>query len=82
VSALVVVGIGLLIGLAARRFIRGRAPEAFVTSAVLGISGAMSATMLGAALDWYMGGAAGFTGAAIGAVVTLTAYRLFSERLD
>jgi uncharacterized membrane protein YeaQ/YmgE (transglycosylase-associated protein family) len=81
VSAFAVVVIGFIIGFLGRRFTGGRAPEIFLTSTLLGICGAVSATFLGVALGWDPGNAGLFLGAAIGAATTVSCYHLVSEQL-
>lgn len=80
-SASAIILIGLVGGIAAFRLTRGRAPEIVVTSAMLGMSGAMSATLLGVAFNWYLGGVAGIAAAAVGTMIVLAAYHLIGERL-
>jgi len=80
-TALGIVAVGIAIGLAAGRFTRGRVPEVFFTSAVLGVSGALAATLLGIALDCSLWGFVGLMRATVGAVVTIALYHLLSETL-
>lgn len=80
-SALTVVTVGLAIGLATRPYVRGRAPEAFLSSTLVGLAGAVSATLLGVALDWHLGGTAAILGAAVGAALLVAAHHLAARAL-
>lgn len=69
--------IGFLAGLVARWITPGRGPSGFILTTLLGIAGALAATLLGQLLRWYQPGqSSGFIGAVVGAVILLTGYHL------
>lgn len=69
--------IGLLAGIVAKLLMPGRDPGGFIITILLGIAGALVATWLGRAIGWYgPNDAAGFIGAAVGAIILLVIYRM------
>ena len=75
--------IGLAAGIVAKFVLLGSKtePSDFVTTAILGILGAMVATFLGRTLGWYEPGqGAGFIGAVVGAIIVLLAWGYFVRR--
>ena len=75
--------IGLAAGIVAKFILLGSRtePRDFVTTAILGIVGAMVATFLGRALGWYEPGqGAGLIGAIVGAVIVLTVWGYIARR--
>jgi hypothetical protein len=74
---IVIAGIG--VGAVARYFGRGRAPEVFLSGTMLGLAGALSATLIGAALDWYFGGLTGVLAGAAGAAILVGSYHAIDE---
>jgi uncharacterized membrane protein YeaQ/YmgE (transglycosylase-associated protein family) len=69
--------IGLIIGIIAKLITPGEPkPRGFVLTTVLGIIGAVLATVLGQAIGLYRPGeTAGFIGAIVGAVIILLIWR-------
>lgn len=73
--------IGFFVGLLAKFIMPGRDPGGFVVTILLGIAGAIVATLLGRALGWYAAGqSAGFIGSLVGAILLLVVYRMFRGR--
>lgn len=73
--------IGFVAGLLARMLSPGRHAFGFFLTAALGIAGAVLATYVGQAMNWYAGGqVAGFIGAVVGAVVLLALGRLLFKK--
>ena len=69
-----VIIIGFVAGAVAKLFVPG--PHGFVVTTLLGIAGALLATVLGRAVGWYAPWqTAHFLGAILGAVVILALYR-------
>jgi len=69
--------IGFLVGIVAKFLMPGRDPGGFIVTALLGIVGAVVATVLGQAMGIYAAGqSAGFIGAVIGAIIVLFIYNL------
>jgi uncharacterized membrane protein YeaQ/YmgE (transglycosylase-associated protein family) len=55
-------------------------PRGFIVTTLLGIAGAFVATYLGQSLGWYRPGeGAGLIGAAIGALIVLVIWSMFSR---
>lgn len=69
--------IGFIVGIIAKLITPGDPkPRGFILTTVLGIVGALVATLLGQAIGWYQPGeAAGFIGAVIGSVIVLLIWR-------
>lgn len=73
--------IGFFAGLLARWLTPGRHPAGFIVTTVLGMVGAVVATLLGQWIGLYnQGEGAGLVGAVIGAVVLLLLLRRFGGR--
>jgi uncharacterized membrane protein YeaQ/YmgE (transglycosylase-associated protein family) len=73
--------IGLLAGALAKFFMPGRDPGGIVVTILLGIAGAVVATLLGQAVGWYPpGSSTGFIGSTFGAILLLAMYRLLFRR--
>lgn len=67
--------VGFVAGLIAKALTPGAGPSGFFLTAALGIGGAVAATYLGRALNFYQEGqAAGFIASIIGAAIMLLAY--------
>lgn len=68
--------IGFLVGVVAKLITPGdKKPSGFILTTVLGIVGAVLATVLGRAVGWYdAGDTAGFIGSVLGAVIVLLAW--------
>ena len=80
-SILWILIIGLVIGAIAKLLMPGRDPGGCIVTILLGIAGALVATYLGQAVDWYRPGqTAGFIGAVVGAMLLLLLYRLIFRR--
>ena len=73
--------IGLLVGIVAKFVMPGRQGGGFIVTALLGIVGAVVATVLGQALGLYTAGqSAGWIASVIGAIVVLAIYRMVVGR--
>ena len=74
--------VGFIAGVIAKLITPGRhKPEGFILTTVLGIIGAVLATIIGQAIGWYgPGDGAGFLGAVVGAVIILLAWRQLASR--
>ena len=73
--------IGAVVGALARLLMPGRDPAGFFLTAILGIVGAVVATLLGRALGLYgTDQAAGFVASIIGAVLVLFIYKSLRKR--
>jgi uncharacterized membrane protein YeaQ/YmgE (transglycosylase-associated protein family) len=69
--------IGFVVGALARLIVPGGGPTSFWMTALLGIVGAVAATLGGQALGWYaQGHPAGFVASLLGAVVVLILYKM------
>jgi uncharacterized membrane protein YeaQ/YmgE (transglycosylase-associated protein family) len=79
---LMTIVIGFIAGVVAKLIMPGRnEPSGFVLTTILGVVGAMVATLLGQALGWYSAGeGAGFIGAVVGAIVVLFVWGLVARR--
>lgn len=72
--------IGLIAGVIAKFLMPGRDAGGFIVTILLGIAGAVVATVLGQSLGWYrQGEGAGLIGAVVGAVLILIVYRLVAR---
>jgi uncharacterized membrane protein YeaQ/YmgE (transglycosylase-associated protein family) len=73
--------IGLLAGAGAKLLMPGKDPGGFIVTILLGIGGALLATLLGKSVGWYQPDqTAGFFGALAGAVLILWIYRLVRKK--
>jgi uncharacterized membrane protein YeaQ/YmgE (transglycosylase-associated protein family) len=73
--------IGLLAGACAKLLMPGKDPGGFIVTILLGIGGALLATVLGKSVGWYQPDqTAGFFGALAGAVLILWIYRLVRKK--
>ena len=73
--------IGLVAGALAKLIMPGKDPGGIVVTILLGIGGALLATILGRLTGWYAPDrGAGFVAATLGAVVILFIYRLLKKR--
>ena len=73
--------IGLIAGAVAKLIMPGKDPGGFIITLILGVAGALLATLLGKLIGWYQPGeSAGFIGAVIGAVILLIIYRLIKKK--
>jgi len=73
--------IGFIAGLLARWLTPGRQVAGFIVTTVLGMVGAVLATLLGQWIGWYEAGeGAGLLGAIIGAIAVLLLFRTFGQR--
>ena len=72
--------IGFIAGAVAKLLMPGRDPGGFLITALLGIGGALAATLMGRLVGFYQPGQnAGFIASVIGAFVLLLVYRLFAR---
>ena len=72
--------IGAIVGALAKLFMPGADPGGLFITIILGITGAVVATLLGRAIGLYGAGqGAGFVASIIGAILVLLAYRQFSR---
>jgi uncharacterized membrane protein YeaQ/YmgE (transglycosylase-associated protein family) len=73
--------IGFIAGAVAKLLMPGKDPGGFIVTTLLGIGGALAATLLGRAVGWYgEGDGAGFIAAIVGAVLILWVYRKFIKK--
>jgi uncharacterized membrane protein YeaQ/YmgE (transglycosylase-associated protein family) len=73
--------IGFLAGVVAKFLMPGNAPGGFIVTTLLGIVGAVVATLIGQSVGWYRAGeGAGFIGAVVGAVILLAMFRAFAAK--
>ena len=74
--------IGFLAGVIAKFIMPGdNEPSGFIMTTILGIVGAIVASYLGQALDWYKPGeGAGLVGAVVGAIIVLLVYGFFAGK--
>jgi uncharacterized membrane protein YeaQ/YmgE (transglycosylase-associated protein family) len=80
-SLLAALVVGLVVGAIAKLLMPGRDPGGIIVTMLIGVAGALLATFLGRALNWYgPGQSAGWIASVIGAVVLLLLYRLFTGR--
>ncbi len=64
--------IGLVAGVLAKLLMPGRDPGGIIMTVLLGIAGALVATLLGKLVGWYQPGeSAGFIAATLGAILVL-----------
>jgi uncharacterized membrane protein YeaQ/YmgE (transglycosylase-associated protein family) len=72
--------IGLVAGALARFLMPGKEPGGILVTIVLGIVGALAATLLGKLVGWYEPGeSAGLIGATLGAILVLYLYKKFRK---
>jgi uncharacterized membrane protein YeaQ/YmgE (transglycosylase-associated protein family) len=70
--------IGFFAGAIAKLIMPGKDPGGFIVTILLGIAGAVIATLIGRAAGWYQEGqGAGFIASILGAILLLGLYRLF-----
>ncbi|HTO87857.1 MAG TPA: GlsB/YeaQ/YmgE family stress response membrane protein [Thermoanaerobaculia bacterium] len=68
--------IGLVAGVLAKFLMPGRDPGGIIMTILLGIAGALVATLLGKLVGWYQPGeSAGFIAATLGAILVLFIYK-------
>ena len=68
--------IGLVAGVLAKLFMPGKDPGGIIMTILLGIAGALVATLLGRLVGWYQPGeSAGFIAATLGAILVLFVYK-------
>ncbi|WP_137179021.1 GlsB/YeaQ/YmgE family stress response membrane protein [Roseomonas sp. AR75] len=73
--------IGFLAGVVAKFLMPGNQSGGFIVTTLLGIVGAVVATLIGQSIGWYRAGeGAGFIGAVVGAVILLALFRAFAAR--
>jgi uncharacterized membrane protein YeaQ/YmgE (transglycosylase-associated protein family) len=73
--------IGLVIGALAKLVMPGKDPGGIIITSVLGIAGAIVASLIGQAAGWYAPGeSAGLVASIIGAVLILAGYRAIVGR--
>ncbi len=72
---------GLIVGIIAKLLVPGRDPGGFVTTAIIGIVGALLAGWIGRAVGWYgPNDSAGFLMSIVGAVILLAIYHALFRR--
>jgi uncharacterized membrane protein YeaQ/YmgE (transglycosylase-associated protein family) len=72
---------GLIVGIIAKLLVPGRDPGGFLTTALIGIVGALLAGWIGRTLGWYgPNDSAGFLMSIVGAVVLLVIYHALFRR--
>ena len=77
-SWLYIIFIGLIVGVLARFLKPGKDGMGFIMTILLGIGGAILASLIGQQMGWYAPGqAAGFFGALLGAIVLLVLVGMF-----
>ena len=73
--------IGFLAGVVAKFLHPGRENMGFIMTTILGIVGAVVATVIGKAVGWYEPGqGAGFIGAVVGAILLLIIYGAVAKK--
>jgi uncharacterized membrane protein YeaQ/YmgE (transglycosylase-associated protein family) len=73
--------VGLIVGAIAKLLMPGRDPGGIIVTMLIGVAGALLATWLGRALNWYGPGQnAGWIASIIGAIILLFLYRVFRGR--
>lgn len=73
--------VGLIVGAIAKLLMPGRDPGGIIVTMLIGVAGALLATWLGRALNWYAPGQnAGWIASIIGAIILLLLYRVFRGR--
>ena len=76
-----VVMIGVVIGAVAKLVMPGKDPGGIIITALLGIAGSVTATIIGHAVGLYgTGESAGFIMSVLGAVLLLVIYRVLKRR--
>jgi uncharacterized membrane protein YeaQ/YmgE (transglycosylase-associated protein family) len=72
---------GLIVGIIAKLLVPGRDPGGFLTTALIGIVGALLAGWMGRAVGWYgPDDSAGFLMSIVGAVILLAIYHALFRR--
>lgn len=78
--------IGLMVGVVAKLLMPGRDPGGWIVTALLGIGGSVTGTVVGQKLNYYAADEpAGFVGSVLGAVLLLFLYRVLfraNRRID
>ena len=73
--------IGFIVGLVAKALMPGKDPGGFIITVLLGIGGALLATVLGKTLGFYEPNeAAGFIASVVGAILLLIIYNAIRRR--
>ena len=73
--------IGFVVGALAKFIMPGKNPNGIIITILIGIAGSFIFAYLGKFLGIYhAGGAAGFIGAVIGAIILLAIYRLIKKK--
>lgn len=73
--------VGLVVGAIAKLLMPGRDPGGIIVTMLIGVAGALLATWLGRALNWYAPGqGAGWIASIVGAIILLFLYRVFRGR--
>jgi uncharacterized membrane protein YeaQ/YmgE (transglycosylase-associated protein family) len=73
--------VGLIVGAIAKLLMPGRDPGGIIVTMLIGVAGALIATWLGRALNWYgPGQGAGWIASVVGAIILLFLYRVFRGR--
>jgi uncharacterized membrane protein YeaQ/YmgE (transglycosylase-associated protein family) len=73
--------VGLIVGAIAKLLMPGRDPGGIIVTMLIGVAGALIATWLGRALNWYgPGQSAGWIASVVGAIILLFLYRVFRGR--
>lgn len=74
--------VGFVAGVIAKLITPGdNKPQGFILTTVLGVIGAVLATVIGQAIGWYgPNDGAGFIGAIVGAVIILLVWRQLAKR--
>ena len=76
-----VVMIGVVIGAVAKLVMPGKDPGGIIITALLGVAGSVTATVIGHAVGWYGAGeSAGFFMSVLGAILLLVIYRILKQR--
>lgn len=69
--------IGLVVGVIAKFLMPGRDPGGFIITTLVGVGGAVAASLIGRSLGWYQDGeSAGFIASILGAMLLLFLYRM------
>ncbi len=72
---------GLIVGVVAKLLVPGRDPGGFLTTALIGIIGALLAGWIGRAVGWYgPNDNAGFLMSVLGAIILLVIYHVLFRR--
>ncbi len=71
--------VGFVAGAIAKLLMPGRDPGGFLVTSLLGIGGALGATLMGRLIGFYQPGQnAGFIASIVGAIALLAIYRMFA----